>query len=132
MHLWGRLLQPNNSINLHQQLIKLGIFTRIPLGLSGHNREEAILWRAVLDQSLRDALSKSTREEDVFAHDHAFEWLDAKPGTVRTILDEDSSGNLVEIMVDLHSEFEEVCHGAGLPADFVRTTWHKLYNRMKR
>lgn len=119
-------------MNIRQQLGNYGIFTRIPLGLSGHNREEAVVWRAVIDQTLRDVLTKSEKPSEIQACQDAFEWINSAPGTLKTIHDEDYDGNPCDFVVDLHEEFEEVCRLSNLSPDFVRTTWHRLYRRMKK
>lgn len=116
-----------------------GVFVLIDSGLSGHNRGEALLWRAVLDQSLLDAtsLSHATPEDEQIRSD-ALRWFHAQPNTPVTINEvEDDVGKgylredlpVVTFTVDENKEFEDVCHLANLSTDFVRKTWMNVYRR---
>jgi hypothetical protein len=110
---------------------KNGLFVNVLEGMNGHNGEEVYLWRLVIDQSLRDAISSNTS-----AAKRAMDWVSAPPGRTSLVSEawEDENTGETKYLhyeVDLNEEFSEVCEMANLDPDFVRTTWLRTYNKIK-
>lgn len=110
-------------MNLRNMLLKKGIFVHYRGGINGHNRSEVLLWRSVLDQTLKDA----TNEDPEHARE-AIEWISASAGSpVRGITEEDGS----IFYIKPFEELSEVCSRANIEVSYVKKTWKDIYTRIK-
>lgn len=100
-------------------LAREGLFVNYPVPIEP--TPEIVMWRAVLDQALRDAVSVNTH----LAKD-AIEWVNAEPHTFKTIVDGNS-----HVVVDLHQEFVYCSRNAGFEPEHARESWNAAYAKIQ-
>lgn len=120
-------------MKLRTMIFRKGIFTRLSddrTGVNAHNYDELMLYRKVLDEMVIAAIGTNTS-----AKDHSYRWFNSKPGDVDFfVADRSENGYIegVEYKVDMHNEFCEVCSLANLDPTFVRESFNRMMERIKK